>query len=174
MKRKVCSGHALAMVAMAVAIAAAGVRMPATAAQRVATDFAITPHHIGISVANLDESIAWYGRMLGFEVVRRNARENESQTVIALLRRDDCYLELFEIPGAAPLPEYRRDPSADLRVHGIKHFAFQVDDARAAAETLRARGAEIAMGPVENERSIFVFIRDNSGNAFELIQYKTP
>jgi methylmalonyl-CoA/ethylmalonyl-CoA epimerase len=136
--------------------------------------FEITPHHIGISVPDLDASIAWYQTMLGFEVVRRGQRQNASDTVIALLRRDDCYIELFEIPGAARLPEYRRDPSADLRVHGTKHFAFQVADALAAAEDLRARGAEIAMGPVDNPRAIFFFVRDNSGNTFELIEYKTP
>ena len=28
------------------------------------------------------------------------------------------------------------------------------------------------MGPVENATEIFFFVRDNSGNAFELIQYK--
>lgn len=135
--------------------------------------FDITPHHIGISVPNLEESVAWYEEMLGFEVVRRSERETESDTEIALLQRGDCYIELFEIPGAESLPEYRRDPSADLRVHGTKHFAFQVADAHAATEILRAKGAEIAMGPVDNPRAVFVFVRDNSGNTFELIEYKT-
>ncbi len=130
----------------------------------------ISAHHVGISVPNLEESIAWYGRMLGFEVVRRVA-EDPGMT-IALLRRGDFHIELFELADGEPLPGYRRDPSADLRVHGTKHLAFQVDDARAAAAELEAKGAEIAFGPVENERSIFVFISDNSGNTFELIQPK--
>jgi hypothetical protein len=45
-------------------------------------------------------------------------------------------------------------------------------DARGAAAVLKARGAEVVMGPVENTTEIFFFVRDNSGNAFELIQYK--
>ena len=45
-------------------------------------------------------------------------------------------------------------------------------DARGAAAALKARGVEVVMGPVENATEIFFFVRDNSGNAFELIQYK--
>ena len=29
--------------------------------------FEIKPHHTGISVPNLEESIAWYQKMLGFQ-----------------------------------------------------------------------------------------------------------
>jgi hypothetical protein len=103
-------------------------------------------------VPNLGESIAWYQKMLGFEIVRRvNPNGN---VAIGLLRRNDCYIELFQVANAQPLPESRRSPTADLAVHGIKHFALEVADARGAAAALKARGAEI------------------SGNAFELIQYK--
>lgn len=135
-------------------------------------DFAIKPHHIGISVANLDESIAWYHKMLGFKVVRRMTQDSNPKMIYALLRSGDCFLELFQIDDGKPLPEYRRDPTDDLNVRGIKHFAYQVRDARAAAADLKAKGAEIAMGPVENPNVVFVFIRDNSGNCFELIQFK--
>ena len=64
-----------------------------------------------------------------------------------------------------------RDPTADLAVHGIKHLAFEVGDARAAAAALKAKGAEIVFGPNENATEIFFFVRDNAGNAFELIQF---
>ena len=53
----------------------------------------------------------------------------------------------------------------------IKHFALEVADARGAAAALKAPGVEVVMGPVENATEIFFFVRDNSGNAFELIQY---
>jgi methylmalonyl-CoA/ethylmalonyl-CoA epimerase len=149
-----------------------GVYLRQTVAQDTGADFAIKPHHTGISVANLDESIAWYHKMLGFNVVRRMTQDANPKMSFALLRRDDCYLELFQVVDGKPLPEYRRDPTADLYVHGIKHFAYQVKDARAAAADLKSKGAEIALGPVENPNVVFVFIRDNSGNTFELIQFK--
>ena len=130
--------------------------------------FEIKPHHTGISVPNLEESIAWYQKMLGFQIVRRVSPN--ANIAIALMRRNDCYIELFQVANAQPLPEYRRSPTADLAVHGIKHFALEVADARGAAAALKARGAEVVMGPVENATEIFFFVRDNSGNAFELIQ----
>ncbi|MEJ2247511.1 MAG: VOC family protein [Acidobacteriota bacterium] len=135
--------------------------------------FEISLHHIGISVPNLDESIAWYKDMLGFEEVMRMDRGETIQDMkIGHIRRGNCYIELFQVTGAKSLPEYRRDPNADLRVHGLKHFGLQVVDVHAAVEELKAKGVEIAMEPIDTPGVAFVFIRDNSGNAFELIQYK--
>ena len=50
---------------------------------------------------------------------------------------------------------------------------FEIDekDVKAAIKELRAQGAEIAMEPVETPGMVFAFIRDNSGNCFELIQF---
>lgn len=144
------------------------------AAEDNGAGFDIAPHHVGISVPNLEESIAWYHKMLGFDVIRRMRQAANPEMTFALLQRGDCYIELFQVVGARPMPEYRSDPTADLYVHGTKHIAFRVKDARAAADILKAKGAEIALGPVENPRVVFVFIRDNSGNTFELIQFKNP
>ncbi len=169
-------GHFIRILVLLVAVPLAGlVAVPlAGASQDTTADIEIIPHHIGISVPDLDESIAWYGRMLGFEAVRQPPPRSGDETRIALLRRGNAYIELFEIPAAEPLPEYRRDPSADLRVHGIKHFSFEVDDAPRALEILREKGAEIALELRDNERTSYFFVRDNSGNTFELIQYKNP
>ena len=141
-------------------------------AQSDGVGFEIQIDHVGVSVANLEESVDWYVEMLGFELARPVNRNPDSAMTIALLRRGSFNIELFEIEGAAPLPEYRRDPSADLRVHGLVHFAFRVEDARAVLAELESKGVEIVFGPNENERSIFFFVSDNSGNSFEFIQPK--
>ncbi len=145
---------------------------PALTAQENSVGFEITPHHFGLSVPNLEESIEWYRKMLGFEVVTRMKEDSGNRMLIALMRRGNFHLELFQVEGAEPMPAYRRDPSADLRVHGLKQMAFQVPDVHAAVKELKARGVEIAMGPVESPGVVFVFIRDNSGIAIELIQFK--
>lgn len=96
--------------------------------------------HVGISVANLEESVDWYVDKLGFELIRPLDRTPDSRMNIARIRKGDFSIELFEIEGAAPLPEYRRDPSADLRVHGLAHFAFhehadsEADDQRGVSD----------------------------------------
>ncbi|MBN1571315.1 MAG: VOC family protein [Acidobacteria bacterium] len=134
--------------------------------------FDISHHHVGISVPDAEESAAWYKKMLGFEVVLRMNEDAVNKMKIVHIKRGSCYIELFQVEGAKPLPEHRRDPNMDLRVHGLAHMAFQVSDVHAAVKELKAKGAEIAMGPVDTPGIAFVFIRDNAGNAFELIQYK--
>ncbi len=170
MKKKI---HAMASTfALLVITGVLNMVVPPAPAQDSGAGFEISHHHVGISVPNLEESIAWYQEMLGFEVVQRMKQDAGNEMMVAHLRRGNCYIELFQVAGAKPMPEYRRDPTADLRVHGTKHFAFQVSDALAATEKLKAKGAEIAMGPIESPGVVFVFFRDNSGNTFELIQYK--
>jgi methylmalonyl-CoA/ethylmalonyl-CoA epimerase len=132
--------------------------------------FEISHHHVAISVPNAEESAAWYHRMLGFEVVTR-MNQGAGMKVVHV-KRGNCYIEIFQVTGAKPLPDYRRDPSADLRVHGFVHMAFQVADVPAAIKELRSKGAEIAMEPVDTPGVAFAFVRDNAGNCFELIQYK--
>ncbi len=141
-------------------------------AQESSIGFQISYHHVGISVPNLEESIAWYKKMLGFEVVSRMGGATNNGMLVALIGRGNCHIELFQVPGAKPLPDYRRDPSADLRVNGLSQFAFQVADTQAAVKELKSKGAEIAMGPVDTAGVVFAFVRDNAGNCFELIQFK--
>ena len=168
MKKKFFAAVVALAVVSVIGYAAMSVR-PA-AAQTDGVSFEITHHHVAISVPNAEESAAWYKKMFGFEVVLRMAQGNGM--IVTHIKRGNCYIELFQVAGAKPLPEYRRDPSADLRVHGFVHMAFQVPDVLAATKELRAKGAEIAMEPVNTPGVAFAFIRDNAGNTFELIQYK--
>jgi methylmalonyl-CoA/ethylmalonyl-CoA epimerase len=157
------------VVGLVLFIAVLHISGPAAVAQNDRVGFEISHHHVGISVPNAEESAAWYHKMLGFEIV---TRMNQGDMIVVHIKRGNCYIELFQVSGAKSLPEYRRDPSADLRVHGFVHFAFQVSDVPAAIKELKAKGAEIAMNPVDTPGVAFAFVRDNSGNAFELIQYK--
>jgi catechol 2,3-dioxygenase-like lactoylglutathione lyase family enzyme len=157
-------------IVFAVFVVTSNMSAPPAKAQDGPVSFEISHHHVGISVPNAEESAAWYQKMLGFEVVSR-MNQGAGMTVVHI-RRGNCYIELFQIAGAKSLPEYRRDPSADLRVNGLVHFAFQVSDVPAAIGELKEKGAEIVMGPMDTPGVAFGFVRDNSGNCFELIQYK--
>lgn len=150
--------------------ASLGLCLMSAVAQDISAGFEISHHHVGISVPDAEKSAEWYKMMLGFEVVTR-MKQGDGMYVVHI-KRGNCYIELFQIADAKPLPEYRRDPSADLRVHGLVHMAFQVPDVFAAVKALKAKGAEVAMEPVDTPGVAFAFIRDNAGNCFELIQYK--
>jgi methylmalonyl-CoA/ethylmalonyl-CoA epimerase len=156
--------------ALFILTAGSNLSAPLAVAQDSIVGFDITPHHFGISVPNLEESIAWYQKMLGFKVVSRMGQG--SGMLVALMQRGNFHVELFQAAGAKPMPEYRRDPSSDLRVNGLCQIAFQVADVQAAVKELKAKGVEVSMGPVDSAGVVFAFIHDNSGINIELIQYK--
>lgn len=131
-------------------------------------------HHFGLSVADLEASISWYERHLGFTRLYDYPMPDPSAKV-AFIARDGYRIELFEVEGSAPLPAGRRELASDLKTQGLKHLAFRVDDVAAAAAAFRARGVEIAtpVMPVpgsDGER--FAFFRDDTGVLIELYEAK--
>jgi methylmalonyl-CoA/ethylmalonyl-CoA epimerase len=130
--------------------------------------FELKYHHAGISVPDLESSIAWYSTMLGFEVEARNNHPHPPAKV-AFLRRGELRIELFEVVDASPLPEDRRIPDKDLCTHGNKHVAYAVKDVRAAANELKSRGVDVVF-VLDIAQVSVAFIRDNAGNLIELFQ----
>ena len=129
----------------------------------------LKPHHLGISVADLEASIAWYREKLDFKVVNRLTIDT-IPAKIAFLQHGDFAVELFEVPGASPLPEDRRVPNKDLRTHGTKHIALAVQDTKKVVDLLKERGVDIAKDITEVDQTIIAFIRDNTGNLIEIFQ----
>ncbi len=124
-------------------------------------------HHGGVSVPDLEASIRWYGDVLGFEVEKRFDIPPIPARV-AMLRRGDLRIELFEVPAASPLPAERREPNLDVKTHGNKHVAFAIHDLDAVERELRRLGADIVfVGRFEFGSTIF--IRDNAGNLIEFV-----
>ncbi|WP_311267795.1 VOC family protein [Sphingobium sp. WCS2017Hpa-17] len=130
------------------------------------TDF--TFHHGGISVPNLEEAIHWYARVLGFELERRFYID-AARSHTAMVRKGSLRFEIFEVDGAAPLPEDRRSPPLDLKTHGNKHVAFQVADLEAFLEDMEAKQADIAF-IVREAFGKGCFIRDCAGNLIEFVE----
>lgn len=130
----------------------------------------IAHHHGGISVPSLAESVAWWREMLGFEV----DQEIDVPAIpakIAMMKRGSLRIELFEVPGAQPLPPERSSVHDDLHTHGHKHIAFAVPDLDAVVAEMTARGADIAM----HRRAPwggFLYIRDKAGNLIEFCEQK--
>ena len=124
-------------------------------------------HHGGISVPDLEASIRWYTEVLDFQVERRFDIP-PIPAKVAMLRRGELRLELFEVAGAKSLPEERRQPNLDVKTHGNKHVAFAIRDLDAIEQELRRRGADIVfVGRFEFGSNIF--IRDNAGNLLEFV-----
>ena len=129
-------------------------------------------HHGGLSVPDLDAAIAWWRTVLGFEVAQRFPIP-AIPAEVAMLVNGPLHIELFEVAGAKPLPEERRQPDTDVYTHGNKHVSFAVESVREFAEELRRRGADIVWVK-EMKHGSNIFIRDNAGNLIEFVQASKP
>ncbi len=127
-----------------------------------------TFHHGGVSVPDLEEAIDWYENILGFEVEKR-FRIDAGNADAAMVKRGPLRFEIFEVAGAAPLPEDRRHPPRDIKTHGNKHVAFRVENLSAFLSAVESKGADIAF--VVNEKfGKGCFIRDCAGNLIEFVE----
>jgi methylmalonyl-CoA/ethylmalonyl-CoA epimerase len=129
-------------------------------------------HHGGVSVPSLVEAIDWYGRALGFEVENR-FRIEAAKADAAMLRKGPLRFELFEVEGAAPLPEGRRHPPSDLMTHGNKHVAFRVADLEEFLAEMETKQVDIAF-VVREAFGKGCFIRDCAGNLIEFVEEPNP
>jgi methylmalonyl-CoA/ethylmalonyl-CoA epimerase len=135
--------------------------------------FNLKPHHCGISVPDLEDSIVWYRDMLGFSLKTRLTLEKVDAKV-AFMRNGDFQIELFEVSKASPLPDDRRYPDRDLLTHGTKHIAFKVENLKKVVDVLKERGVDIAMDVTKMPDGRTAFIRDNAGILIELLESISP
>jgi catechol 2,3-dioxygenase-like lactoylglutathione lyase family enzyme len=123
--------------------------------------------HGAISVPDLNESIAWFERVLGFSVVRR-FRLEAAQADCAMLGRDNLRIELFAPDHFIPLSPERREPNQDVQLLGNKHVAFRCEDLDGLIAWFERQGADVALR-VDASFGRAVFVRDNAGNLIEFV-----
>lgn len=135
--------------------------------------------HTALSVPDLEQALAFYCDLLGFEVEVRAQWEPgnaSNDTVIgvrgtaaktALIKAGGTRIELFEYRSPAGAAQNGLRPLWD---HGITHLCFNVADIQAEYERLSAVGIAFNSAPVRMGRWQFVYGRDPFGNMFELKQ----
>ena len=125
-------------------------------------------HHGGVSVPDLEQAKTWYASVLDFATEREFYIE-AAKAKVAMVRRGDVRFEIFEVEGAASLPEERRHPPQDVKTHGNKHVAFKVPDLERFLDVVEARGADVAF-VVREKFGKGCFIRDCAGNLIEFVE----
>jgi catechol 2,3-dioxygenase-like lactoylglutathione lyase family enzyme len=125
-------------------------------------------HHGAISVPSLDEAIAWYRSVLGYEVEKR-FDVAPAKAKAAMLRRHDMRVEVFEVQDASALPSDRTVPVLDLKTHGNKHVAYRVPDLDETIRQFEAKSVDIVF-VVREKFGKGCFIRDCAGNLIEFVE----
>ena len=102
-------------------------------------------NHIAIEVGDIDEALAWYGRIFDFTLRGKSKG-------MAFIDMGDQFINLTEAPGRA--------------VTGVehRHIGFVVDDRSRVSELAQAAGARFVEGP-------FLDFLDPWGNRIEVIEY---
>jgi len=139
-------------------------------------------HHVGVSVADLRRSIAFWEGMLGVPGRDRRILEGPQLGILVGypgVRIDSCW---FDLPGGGALellqyldqPETPYDPGT---AHpGNVHICLEVEDMAAAhahaatcgATPVSATPIEVARGPRAGMR--VAYVRDPDGVTIELVQ----
>ena len=118
-------------------------------------------HHIAIISSNWDKAREFYIEKLGFELIREVYRPAQND-YLRMLQLGETTLELFIRPDA---PQRVNNPEA----RGLRHLAFRVEDAVAAAAWLNARGIETE--PIREDLvngGKFTFFKDPDGLPLEI------
>lgn len=145
----------------------------------------LRPHHIGIQVADLERSVAFYRDLLGFEVVFQWNPQAEYIRTITGYPGADIHAAILRLPGESgvflEILEYRNVDKAPVDTRtanpGTAHMAFFVDDCDALYEELTAKGVRSVNPPVTptigpNEGGRAVYMIDPDGIRVELITSK--
>jgi glyoxylase I family protein len=129
----------------------------------------LSAHHVGLTVPNLERSLAWYGEALGFEPQLEFELPNGVRG--AMLRAPGgAGVELFELPEAEPGLSWADPPTAML-TGGFGHAGFETDDLDSAYARALEAGARAVWEPRQSPEPgrRMAFVHDPDGNLLELI-----
>ena len=118
-------------------------------------------HHIAVISSDWEKAREFYIEKLGFQMIREVYRPAQDD-YLRMLRQGETTLELFIRPDA---PQRVNNPEA----RGLRHLAFRVEDAVAAAAWLNERGIETE--PIREDLvngGKFTFFKDPDGLPLEL------
>jgi catechol 2,3-dioxygenase-like lactoylglutathione lyase family enzyme len=124
--------------------------------------------HIAINCTDIQKSLDFYGRILGFKHL---------QTIDC----GDYDILYFALPGGARLElfDYRgknRNPSRKESDNGLRHLAFQVEDVAAHEALLKAEGVPVTLSTCDlpNLNARVLLFLDPNGVTLEFCEKLVP
>jgi methylmalonyl-CoA/ethylmalonyl-CoA epimerase len=131
--------------------------------------FATEIDHVAIAVHDLEQSIAFFTNVLGFELRERRKTEGKQTAMIsAVLKAGPLTFVLLQ--GTSPDSQVSK--FVEHYGAGVQHIAVGVKDLPRAAEELRSAGLEFDTSVIESAglRQIFTHRDSGSGLMIEFIE----
>ena len=119
--------------------------------------------HLNLSVTDLEQSVTWYQRVLGFAQVDGGVQDGVPW---AIIRAGDAMLALYHYPQ---LEHHDRFELRNRGLHGLAHFALRITDREAWQEVIANEQLELLYdGVVEWPHSTAWYIADPTGYEIEI------
>ena len=138
----------------------------------------ITEHnHTSFTVANLDRSVEFYTKVLGFELERRF--DVDGRGIETILGLPDARLRIaFVSLGEFRLELIQYDSPAGVKLDtatnnvGSAHIAFWTDDVDRTYEELKAKGVQFKGSPTRSkpDRPRVAYFLDPDGLTLEIVE----
>ncbi|MCD2258135.1 VOC family protein [Psychroserpens luteolus] len=128
-------------------------------------------HFSAIIVTEIDSSIVWYTKMLGFEII--NKREfAEAGFKQSNLKRGTILLELIELDSALEPKKVIANYSSKTRMTGLFKIGFLVSDFDRLIQHLKENNAKFHGNIVVDEKTgkRMVIIKDPDENRIQLFE----
>jgi lactoylglutathione lyase len=117
--------------------------------------------HTRMRVSDMEQTISFYTRVLGLEVLERKISPRGSHLAFLKVPNSEELIELTSFPPSGPV-KVQED---------LVHLAFQVESLEETISSLTAMGVKITDGPTQSSSgSRFIFIDAPDGYEIELIE----
>jgi len=118
--------------------------------------------HINLTVANLSESIEWYGKVFGFALAESGTTPEGAKW--GIVAANDSMICMYEYAG-----RISADTAEDTSAHRIYHFGIRVSNLEKWEQTIQEHKLKLYFGGlVEYPNSKSWYIHDPSGHEIEV------
>jgi catechol 2,3-dioxygenase-like lactoylglutathione lyase family enzyme len=111
-------------------------------------------NHVGIAVKNIDESMNFYTKVMGFRVAFRFPSPDRKGTTTYFQINRDTFLEMA--PATATVPP------------GITHIGIETEDMKATIARIRQAGGTVEDSRVSSTKALLSNVTDPNGIRLEL------
>jgi methylmalonyl-CoA/ethylmalonyl-CoA epimerase len=128
--------------------------------------------HVAIAVRDLDESIAFYQKQLGFELVERRRTDGEKTGMVSAVLRAGAIIIVL-VQGTAPDSQVSR--YIENYGPGVQHIAIEVRDVKKLMGELDHAGVAFSTSLIDGReiRQAFTARDRVSGMMYEFIERQT-
>ena len=123
--------------------------------------------HLNLSVHSFDETVKWYNKVFGFNLVEQGI-ENELNW--GVLRCNDAMLCIYEVLELVQLDRFEMK---DKGLHYLAHFGLRITDKKTWKEIIKREDLTILYnGVIQWPHSLAWYIKDPTGWEIEVVYWQ--